>query len=510
MERVLDLMGFLIGLDVGSQSVKACTLDDSGRRLAVASAPCELSFPAGGWAEQSPLSWQDGIVRSTREACEQAGITAADDVTLALACQVDGLVATDANRRPLRPAIIWMDRRASVESAALADAAGVDRLRAITGLNPDSSHSGPKAMWLRDHEPDNYARTRWLDSPAAFLNGWLAGAVVHDHANASSSLLYDLATRDWSPELVQLAGLDEHRLPAITSAHAVIGNLAAAPADKLGLRPGTRVVCGTGDDHAATLGAGGTAPGMLVDVTGTAEPVTSPIGAMVVDPEGLVETHAHAVDGVLLLENPGFVSGGSTRWLAELTGKSQADLLAAATSSPAGSDGVLFLPALSGSMAPRWNDHIRGCFVGLSLDHGVAQLSRAVLEGCAYALRDIVDRLEELGADAAELRVVGGGARSDLWLQIKADVTGRQVRRVLGDCATSTGAAMLAGIATGDFADAQQAVTACVAVDAEPVLPDPQATTAYREHYGAYRSLFDTVDEWTAGRRSAQPPSGTR
>lgn len=496
-------MGFLIGLDVGSQSVKACVLEDTGRRLATASAPCALSFPAGGWAEQDPVDWQQAIIRATNESCREAGVRSTDEVTIGLACQVDGVVAADADHRPLRPAIIWMDRRASAQSAALAQAVGVDRLRTITGLNPDSSHSGPKMMWLRDHEPDHYRDARWLASVGAYLNGWLTGTTVHDHANASSSLLYDLQTRDWSSELAELAGLDRLQLPAIAAAHDEIGTLRPELADQMGLGVRTRVVCGTGDDHGATLGAGGTAPGTLVDVTGTAEPVAAPVAVVTIDPQGVVETHAHAVDGMLLLENPGFVSGGSTRWLAELTGRTQADLLAAAPRAPVGSGGVLFVPALSGSMAPRWNDDIRGCFVGLSLDHGVAQLARAVLEGCAYALRDIVDRLHALGAGAAEMRVVGGGARSDLWLQIKADVTGRPVRRVLGDCATSTGAAMLAGIAARAFPDLEQAVVACVELDAEPVLPDPHATASYQERYGAYRALFDTIENWTADARSA-------
>ena len=499
-------MGFLIGLDVGSQSVKACVLDDAGQRLATADAPCPLSFPTGGWAEQDPADWRRAIARATQDACSLAGVTRADEVTLGLACQVDGVVAADADHRPLRPAIIWMDRRASAQSAALAQAAGAERLRSITGLNPDASHSGPKTMWLRDHEPEHYRSARRLASVGGYLNGWLTGTTVHDHANASSSLLYDLTARDWSAELVERAGLDQAQLPALAAAHEEIGTLRPEPADEIGLSPRTRVVCGTGDDHAATLGAGGIGPGTLVDVTGTAEPVAAPVAAVVIDPDGLVETHAHAIDGMLLLENPGFVSGGSVRWLAELTGRTQVDSLAAAAEAPVGSGGVLFLPALSGSMAPRWDERMRGSFAGLSLDHGVGHLARAVLEGCAYALRDIVDRLEALGAGADEIRVVGGGARSDVWLQIKADVTGRPVRRVLGDCATSTGAAMLAGIGTGAFTDPEQAVAACVALDAGPVRPDPRAVEAYRGRHRAYRGLFDSLERWTADAPTEREP----
>ena len=490
-------MGFLIGVDVGSQSVKACVLDDDGRRRALHDAPCRLHHPASGWAEQDPQDWLTALAAAVRGACAQAGVTGQDAVTLGLACQVDGVVAVDEQYRALRPAIIWMDRRAGRETTALATAAGDERLHRLTGLNPDSSHSGPKAMWLRDHEPDVYRRARWLASVSAYLNGWLTGETVHDHANASSSLLYDLAQRDWSGELVAAAGLEARHLPEIAPAHAVIGQLRPEAAEHLGLPVQTQVVTGTGDDHGAALGAGAVGPGVLVDVTGTAEPVAVAADAVIIDDERLVETHAHAVDGALLVENPGFVSGGSTRWLSEVTGRTQGELFEAAAQAPPGSDDVIFVPALSGSMAPRWDDDIRGCFARLGLGHGVPHLARAVLEGCAFALRDIVDRLDALGVGGDEIRVVGGGARSALWLQIKADVTGRPARRVLGDCATSTGAAMLAGVAAGAFADLDSAVGACVELDPDPVLPDAGAAAVYAESYRAYRSLFDAVQTWT-------------
>lgn len=496
-------MGFLIGLDVGSQSVKACVLNDAGERVAFASSPCALRVPTAGWAEQDPRDWQQALIAATRSACSEAAISVADEVTIGLACQVDGVVAADADHQPLRPAIIWMDRRAAAQSAALAERVGEQELRALTGLNPDSSHSGPKAMWLRDNEPDTYRAARWLGSVNAYLNGWLTGHVVHDHANASSSLLYDLERRAWSQELIEAAGLDPRQLPEIGVAHHPIGTLRPQVARQLGLGTGTVVVCGTGDDHGGTLGAGAVGPGALVDVTGTAEPVTAPSSGLVIDPDGLVETHAHATDGVILLENPGFVSGGSTAWLAQVSGRTQAELLVAAQDAAIGSDGVLFLPALSGSMAPRWNDAMRGSFTGLSLGSGIEQLARAIVEGCCYALRDIVDRLEVLGVDASELRVVGGGARSDLWLQIKADVTGRPVRRILGDCATSTGAAVLAGVGAEVFTDLDEAVGRAVEMDPEPIRPRPEAVAAYDELYRGYRSLYDTIEEWTSSK--AQP-----
>jgi xylulokinase len=487
-------MPCVIGIDVGSQSVKSVLVDDGGTALATASAPCAMSHPAGGWAEQDPASWEQALAQTVREVRAEAGLGRDDVTMLGLACQVDGLVAIDERMRPLRPGIIWLDRRATRQSDALAEAAGEGRLIERTGLNPDASHTAPKAMWLRDEEPEHYRAARWLAPVGGYLNGWLTGEVVQDHANASSTLLYDLRRRAFSDELVAHAGLDPERLPAIRPATEVIGALRPDVAEQLGLSPRCQVVVGTGDEHAAAVGAGALAPGVVVDVTGTAEPVAVPSSEVVLDDERLVETHAHAVEEMLLVENPGFVSGGSTQWWAATQGIPQADVFALAAQAPPGSDGVLFLPTLSGSFAPRWNENMRGCFAGLALNHSPAHLARAVLEGCAYALRDILDRFAAMQIGGEEIRVVGGGARSALWLQIKADVTGQPVRPVKGDAATSMGGAMLAGVGAGLFADLAEAAARSVELAAEPILPQPATAAVYAEAYAAYRRLFDGIE----------------
>jgi xylulokinase len=487
-------MGYIIGADVGSQSVKVLMMDSDGAAVATATAECRLSHPAPGWAEQHPDDWTRALAQGVREARERASVAPGDVDVLALASQVDGLVAVDAELRALRPAIVWLDRRATRQSDALRHAVGEDELVARTGLNPDASHTAPKAMWLRDEEAEIYARTRWLAPVGAHLNGWLTGVVVQDHGHASSTLLYDLAAREWSEQLVESAGLDADRLPPIRSAADVIGTLRPAAAEALGLATSCRVAVGTGDDHAAAVGAGALDPGVVVDITGTAEPVAVPSAEIVLDDERLVETHAHAVDDRLLVENPGFVSGGSTQWLARVSGVTQAELFARAGAAPPGADGVLFLPSLSGATAPRWNDRMRGAFGGLALSHDFSNMARSVLEGCAFALRDIVDRLAALGLAGEELRVVGGGAQSQLWLQIKADVTGRPVRPLEGPFATSTGAAMLAGVAGGCFRDLAEAATRCVRLAPEPVLPRPALAATYGEAYAKYRRLFDGIE----------------
>jgi xylulokinase len=271
--------------------------------------------------------------------------------------------------------------------------------------------------------------------------------------------------------------------------------LTAEAADRLGLTTSCAVLVGTGDDHSGAVGAGVIRPGLIGDMTGTAEPVTTCSPLAVRDDEALLETHAHAVAGQYLIENPGFVSGGSILWLArDVLDLTQGDVLALAESAAPGADGVIFLPALSGSMTPRWNGAMRGAFAGLSMATTRATLARAVVEGCCYALRDITDRFAALDLETTEIRVVGGGARSTEWLQIKADVTGRPVRAVRVVEATALGAAMLAAVGAGTFADLDEAVKTCVVTADEPIMPRRDFAEVYAVAYQRYRRLFDGVE----------------
>jgi xylulokinase len=489
------MSGYVVGLDVGSQSVKGCLLDPDGEVASIARRPCTMVHAANGWAEQDPAEWRLGVASVVGDVLRDAGVPGAEVSHLGLACQVDGLVAVDRDLRPRRSAITWLDRRATGEAAAFSDMVGADRAFDVTGLNVDASHTAPKMMWLRDHEPDVYRASRWLLPVSSYLLGWLTAAVAQDHANASSTLLYDVRAECWSEHLADACGLDLDQQAEIRPAGEVAATLRRDAAEALGLSTDCEVVVGTGDDHAASLAAGVLGPGLIADVTGTAEPVAAAAVEAVFDPLRLVETHAHAVPGMLLVENPGFVSGGSLLWLAATVGRRQTDLLTLAGEAPAGADGALFLPALSGATAPRWNDRMRGAFAGLAMNHGAPHLARAVLEGTAFALRDIVERLTALGLGGDEIRVVGGGARSALWLQIKADVTGRLVRPVLAEEPTALGAGMLAGVAAGTFEGLGDAVARAAPPAREPVTPDAERARLYDDRYAAYRRLYDGIED---------------
>ncbi len=493
--RRVRAVTYVIGIDVGSQSVKAVLLDPDGRSCASASYALTMSHPHAGWAEQDPRDWIKAITAVIAQTLSTARVRGDEIGVLALACQVDGVVPISALGDPVGPAILWLDRRADVEADTLARTVGRGHLFEITGLVPDGSHSGPKIMWLRDHDPDAFNSAAAFPPCAGYLVRFLTGKLVLDHANASSSLLYDLTLRQWSEELLEASGLRAEQLGCIMNAGARAGNLSDYAAAVTGLSTACAVLVGTGDEHAASLGSGAIAPGIVTDVTGTAEPVTVASEALVLDHQGLLETHGHAIDNCYLIENPGFVSGGSTRWLADnVLHVSHSAVFDLAESAPPGADGVLFLPALSGATTPRWNGQMRGAFAGLAMPHTSAHLARAVLEGCAFALRDITERFSALGLGDEEIRVVGGGATSDTWMQIKADVTGRPVHRVLVAQAAALGAALLAGVSAGTFKDLNDAVARTVTLDDEAFVASPRRTALYDEAYASYRKLYDGVE----------------
>lgn len=485
-------MSLVLGVDVGSQSIKAVIVDGSGDVVSSGSAPLTMVHEHDGWAEQDPQTYCAALRDAVRAATR--GVRAERVVAMGLGSQVDGVVACDSDGAALRKAIIWLDRRAASQCDQLLDSLGPDMLAERTGLVADASHSAPKMMWIRDNEPDVWQRAATLAPVGSYVLHYLSGAHAQDAANASSTMVYDVTRGDFDTELCDAAGLDTAMLPAVRPSTDVVGTLRPDVASALGLPSTCAVVVGTGDEHAASVGAGAIESGVVVDVTGTAEPVTTVGAHPVRDPLGLVETHGHAVPGSWLIENPGFVSGGSSLWLAKVLGIQQAQIFPLAVDAPPASDGVLFLPALSGSTAPRWNDAMRGAFLGLAMNHTSAHMARAVLEGCAYALRDIVERLDALGLGKGEVRIVGGGARDNLWASIKASVLGRPVRRVLTQEATAVGAAMVAGVGAGVFADFS---AASVAVHLAPTTidPDPATEHAYADAYGRYRAAFDAVEK---------------
>jgi xylulokinase len=491
---------YVIGCDVGSQGTNAALFADDGTLVASHYEPHTLSFPAPGWAEQDPSEWVQAVTRAVGHLVERAGREAIKG--LSFGTQLDGMVVCDQDARPLRPAMIWMDRRAEDQARALAQLIGPEEFYRLSGSNLDSSHAVFKAMWVRDHQPDLFRDAAWFLPPGAYLLLALTGSAVVDFSNASSLALLDPRIRSWSEPLLELTGLEPERLPAPASATSPAGKLSEEFAEATGLSPDTVVAVGCGDEMAATLGAGVFEPGEVCDVVGTAEPVCAVSDAPRSDPIMLVECHPHADPETWLLENPGFVSGGNLRWwrdqfaplemAAEERGEADAyDLLAnGAGAVPPGSEGLVFLPFMQGAMAPEWNGAARGGFQGLTLAHTRAHMTRAILEGSAFALRDILEAMGGAGLSVRRLTAVGGGAKGALWRQIKADVTGLPVRRPRNLETTACGAAILAAVACELVEGLPEAVESFVAYEPDEERPDPDATTAYTAPYAKYRELY--------------------
>ncbi|HEU4744463.1 MAG TPA: FGGY family carbohydrate kinase, partial [Anaerolineales bacterium] len=422
-------------------------------------------------------------------------------VALGLDAQVDGFVALDSSGKPLYPAIIWMDRRAVSQCEAAGRRISQEAIFQITGLNLDPTHVAPKIRWLADQVPSLFEKAASFLLPGSYVAFKLTGEIGVDYSNASSTMLMDVRTRAWSHQMCDAFEIPMDRLPPIHPATQVLGTLHHEAAEWLGLSKSTKVVLGSGDEHAACLGAGVIEPGLVCDIAGTAEPVCASSDAALLDSSGLVETHCHADPGLWLLENPGFVSGANYRWFrdqfsTEEVNRARRDGLDAyalldseAETIPPGSDGLIMLPCLMGAMTPTWNALARGTFMGFTLAHRREHFSRAILEGSAYAVRDITDQMLHMGLPLREIRAVGGGARSALWRQIKADVTGLPVALTNTIETTALGAGILALTGSGLLDSLSEAVSLTTHV-VETRDPHPENHNIYEEYYRLYRDTY--------------------
>ncbi len=484
MNRGADrLAGVLVvGVDLGTQSLKAVVCDEGLAVRGEHAVGYATQRPAPDRAEQDPRMWEAALGPAIAGALAQAGVGPDAIAAIAIAGQLDGCVAVDRDGEALHPALIWQDRRAVAEAARV-DAA---RVFALTGQVADASHLAPKLAWLRAACP---AAARF-HQPVSYLVARLTGEAVLDPALASTTMLFELATARWSQVLLDAFEVTARELPRVAPACEVAGGLTAAGAGWTGLRVGTPVAVGTGDDFAAPIGAGIVAPGPIVCAIGTAEVVGGFAATPVLDGAGepMVETHA-APAGGFFVENPGWMSGGAVRWAQGLLGvASDAELDALAAAAPAGAGGVTFVPALAGAMTPVWRPHARGTLHGLAAGHDRGHVARAVLEGLAFAARDVAARLGTLGLAAREVVLLGGGARSRVWAQIRADVLGVPHHVAARTDATPIGAAMIAAVAAG-LADDLVTLAARVPPPAATFAPRRGAQAASDEAYARYRRL---------------------
>ena len=458
--------------------------------LGVAERGYPLSTPRAGWSEQDPEDWW----RATQSAL--AGLGSVEIVGIGLSGQMHGLVALDAADRVVRPAILWNDQRTAAECAEIEDRIGLERLIALTGNRALTGFTAPKLLWLRRHEPEAFGRIARIMLPKDYVRLRLTGDWATDVADASGTLLLDVARRTWSDEVLEALDLPGAWLPPVHESPEVAGVTIASD----GLRGGIPVAAGAGDCAAAALGVGIDRPGPLSIVMGTSGVVFAALPEFASDPRARVHAFCHAVPGQWHAMGVMLSAAGSLQWLRDRIAPetSFADLVAEAEAWGPGVEGLLFAPYLAGERTPHADPTARAAFTGLELRHDRGALVRAVLEGVAFGLRDSLELVRLLGGPADRARASGGGARG-LWLRIVASVLGLPIELTAVEEGSAYGAALLGGVAGGMFADVPDAVDRCVRVRAT-VDPDPTWQTAYADTYARFRALYpalDTVKEQT-------------
>jgi xylulokinase len=456
----------LVGLDIGTTGVKALALSPDGDVTGRAEQEYPLSMPRPGWAEQDPDDW----VRAAEAALGRLG----GGDAVGLSGQMHGLVVLDSQQRVLRPAILWNDQRTAAECVEIEERIGLDRLIELTGNRALPGFTAPKLLWLRRHEPEVYARIEHVLLPKDYVRLRLTGERATDAADASGTLLFDVPRRRWSEEVLEALEIPAAWLPPAYES------------------PFVPTAPGAGDQAAAALGVGVDRPGPLSVVLGTSGVVFAALPGFAADPQARVHAFCHAAPGGWHAMGVMLSAAGSLRWLRDVLGGTYAELVAEAEQWPPGAEGLTFLPYLQGERTPHADPNARGAFVGLTLRHDRGALVRAVLEGVAYGLRDSLELLRDLGVEADVGRASGGGARSDLWLRIVATVFDLPLERPTVEEGSAYGAALLAGVAAGSFADVHEAVEACVRTSGR-IEPEPSWREANEAGYARFRALYPAL-----------------
>jgi xylulokinase len=487
-------VAFVLGVDVSTTATKAVLIDEAGTVQAIGVAEYDCSSPQPLWSEQEPRLWWDAARTAIRSCLASAGVGGDQVAAIGLTGQMHGAVVLDESGQVLRSAILWNDQRTSVECELIRRAVGPERLIAITGNDASTGFTAPKLVWIRDHEPEIWARIAHLLLPKDYVRLQLTGDYAIDVADGAGTQLFDLAARTWSSEVVGALGIDPAWLPATFEGPAATGVVSAEAAAATGLRAGTPVVAGGGDQAANGVGVGVLAPGTMALSLGTSGVVFAPTDRPIFDPLGRVHAFCHAVPGRWHFMSVMLSAAGSLRWLRDTLAPAVAfgDLVGAAAEVPAGSGGLLFLPYLSGERSPHPDPLARGAFVGLTLGHDRRHLTRAVLEGVAFGLRDGLDLMVAAGLAApAQIRASGGGTASPLWLQILADVLDAEIATVSTTEGAAYGAAILAAVGAGWYPDVEAATRALV-VASPAAQPGPDAAR-YAEVHGLYRDLYPAL-----------------
>jgi xylulokinase len=481
-----------IGVDVGTTGARAVAVDKQGDLVAAKTSEYPLLIPRPQWTEQEPAEWW----RATREVlagvagkCREAGHRI---VGIGLTGQMHGSVFLDGADEVIRPALLWNDQRTERQCEEITESVGAERIVEITGNPALTGFQAPKVLWLRDEEPANYERVASVLLPKDYVRLRLTGERATDASDAAGTLFLDLRRRTWSPEVLAALGVPADWLPPVLEGPEPSGDVLADVADELGLPRGIPVAAGGGDNAAAAIGTAITSGGLLSSSIGTSGVLFAHADDAAVDPSGRIHAFAHAVPNAYCLLAVTLSAGGSLRWWRDQTGVDYEELVAEAEGVPAGSEGLVFLPYLTGERTPHLDPYATGAFVGLTARHTRGHMTRALMEGVLFGLRDGIEIMRSLGVRPAEIRAIGGGASSPLWLQLQADVYGAVIHRLAIEEGAAYGAALLGHVAAGTFVAVGEA-TAVVHTLEEVTDPDQKHAAVYEDTYAVYRSLYATL-----------------
>lgn len=497
---------YLLGIDMGTSTVKAALFTAEGAQVGLQSDEYLLT-PDNEIVENDPETYWQPVVRAIRKLIEAFPGKPSQIVALSTSTFGESIYPMAADGSPSRPSISWMDNRSAPEAQALLERVGLAALQSASGQGDIGSlWPATKFLWMARHEPDAFARTAKFLLPDDYLLYRLSGQMVAEETMWGSSLVMDIRRKAWDKSLMAAAEVPPAMLPTLTPSGTVIGHVSRACAEATGLSTETKVVAGAMDQMCAAVGAGNIVPGIITESTGTVVALVTTLREPIIDAVSKVPCHIHAVPGTYCLLAWSPTGGLVLKWFkdrfcdeekqrAARTGADIYDLLTEqAANVPAGSDGLIMLPHLEGSGFPEFVPSARGVLFGLTLRHGKPQITRAILEAIAYLIRSDVEMLQGLGTGATEVRVLGGGAKSALWNQIKADVLGLPIAVPANREAAALGAAMIAAVGAGVHPDFPTAVKRMARMDAR-IEPNPANRAIYADGYKRYRTLFERVKD---------------
>ena len=500
MRRLLDGIGStfmpLLGIDVGTSGTRALIVANDGRMLG--SGACDhtpFTSPQPGWAEQSPEDWWRATQVAVHAALAAARLDARRIAAIGLSGQMHGAVLLDAAMQVIRPAIIWCDQRTEAECEWLNSTIGAESLLSHTCNSALTNFTLTKLLWVRTHEPEAWQRVSHVLLPKDYVRLCLSGSLAMDVTDASGTLMFDVARRRWSREILAATQIDPTLLPQAFESADVCGHVSEEGASVSGLVQGTPIVAGAGDQAAGATGIGVVRPGVVSATIGTSGVVFAATDRPAMDPKGRLHTFCHAAPHRWHLMGVTQAAGLSLRWLRDQLGAPEGgydSMVAEAARAPAGADGVLWAPYLMGERTPHLDPDVRAALVGLVASHHRGHIIRAVLEGVAFSLRETLTIFAELDVPVSSIRLGGGGAKSALWRQIQADVYGRAVETVLVDEGAAFGAAVLAGIGAGIWRDIDDAADRLIRT-AVAASPDPETVCVMNERYAAYCRLYPAL-----------------